>query len=803
MEEINLDLNNLFNLSYNFEGLKILLTSIAKNQDLMMRKIRDLEKYSRENKNKIESMISGEIEINNISPKNTNLTKNEVSPIQNNIFSFNNIDNENKNKIISKEKKEEDISFDSKDNNNKDNNFLIRELEIRIFNLENEYKDLKSFIPVYEKSHTLNDILDEHKVSINDMNDNIKEINKNINNMKDNMEKINLKIGEFSIFDIFKDSNISGDIDAAKILIKALEKKVFDKFKYEEDKLKKDEEDLLKLKNDLTNLKNSSNFEARNLSYLKEQILKLPKDTEIIRANLSERILQNKEYIDKLKDKSNNNAKEINNNINSLKKDIKDLEDNINNKLEEMENNMKKETEKDNPSSDRNGIKNDEFQGFRDAILKKCNSLEKKYNSLNSSIKPEELELRINDLQKELQNKKPNQKDFYNLNELVQTHTDDLDNIKNDNTNMEDSINKMKETISLINRKCEELILQNLKSNRSEDPEESKRQNLFLAKLDDYVETSLFNEFIREETKVNEKFKKDIDAYKQFNNEIIETLKKAASIQDLKNLEDYLVDLLDEFKDKLYKLYPRKSDVNKNFKTLELQIKQLYEIIVKKDGKSENWMLAKKPVGCFTCASCENYLGELKENDEKVFWNQMPDYEKNINANRIGNGFSRILNLVNIKNEKNDKNDKNNIILKSEKDDNFGKFKKDDKDNEDNKNIENDKKNFNSTGYNFISKKQKNILRNVNFEIKQNTTPNINYDINNVENISNGFNTQRLRLTQVDGANIFKEIKDKKVDKNRELPPITHRNEEHQDIYEEGKEQSNGPKLMKIIKKKK
>ena len=540
MEEINLDLNNLFNLSYNFEGLKILLTSIAKNQDLMMRKIRDLEKYSRENKNKIESMISGEIEINNIAPKNSNIIKNEVSPIQNNIFSFNNIDNENKNKIISKEKKEEDISFDSKDNNNKDNNFLIRELEIRIFNLENEYKDLKSFIPVYEKSHTLNDILDEHKVSINDMNDNIKEINKNINNMKDNMEKINLKIGEFSIFDIFKDSNISGDIDAAKILIKALEKKVFDKFKYEEDKLKKDEEDLLKLKNDLTNLKNSSNFEARNLSYLKEQILKLPKDTEIIRANLSGRILQNKEYIDKLKDKSNNNAKEINNNINSLKKDIKDLEDNINNKLEEMENNMKKETEKDNPSSDRNGIKNDEFQGFRDAILKKCNSLEKKYNSLNSSIKPEELELRINDLQKELQNKKPNQKDFYNLNELVQTHTDDLDNIKNDNTNMEDSINKMKETISLINRKCEELILQNLKSNRSEDPEESKRQNLFLAKLDDYVETSLFNEFIREETKVNEKFKKDIDAYKQFNNEIIETLKKAASIQDLKNLEDYL-----------------------------------------------------------------------------------------------------------------------------------------------------------------------------------------------------------------------------------------------------------------------
>ena len=30
MEEINLDSNNIFKLSYSFEGLKVLLTSIAK-----------------------------------------------------------------------------------------------------------------------------------------------------------------------------------------------------------------------------------------------------------------------------------------------------------------------------------------------------------------------------------------------------------------------------------------------------------------------------------------------------------------------------------------------------------------------------------------------------------------------------------------------------------------------------------------------------------------------------------------------------------------------------------------------------
>ena len=798
MEEINLDLNNLFNLSYNFEGLKIFLTSIAKNQDLMMGKIKDLEKNSKDNRKKIESMISGEIEIkNNISKNESNLNK-EDNIIQN-LNQFNETKNKEKyndfENIINEYNNKQDNSFDSKDNN-----LLIRELENRIFNLENEFKDLKSFIPVYEKSHTLNDILDEHKISINDMKENINEINNNIGNMKENMEKINLKLGDFSIYDIFKDTNISGDIDAAKLLIKALEKKVFDKFKFEEDKIKKDEEDLLKFKNDLTNLKNSSNFEARNLSYLKEQILKIPKDIEVIRANLSERIMKNKEYIDKVKDKSNTNNKEINININTIKKEIKNLEEKINNKLEELEKNMKKESEEENPSTDRNMVKNEEFQNFKEAILKKCNSLEKKYNSLISNNKLEELDEKIYKLQNELQNKKPNQQDFYNLNELVQGHNDDLENIKNDNSNMEEALRKMKETMSIINKKCEDLILQNLRSNKNiEDSDETKnRQNLFLAKLDDYVETSIFNEFIKEETKVNEKFKKDMESYKQFNDEIIETLKKSASIQDLKNLEDYIVDLFDEFKDKMFKLYPRKSDINKNLKSLELQIKQIYEMIIKKDERTENWMLAKKPIGGFSCASCENYLGDLKENDEKVYWNQLPDHEKDINSNRIGNGFSRILNLVNIKKE--NKNENNDILLKNEKEKpDYGHIiNKEGKNNENNKNIDNEKEKFNVTVYN-LNKRKQNIYRNVNFEANTKTAPNLNIQEEN----NSGYNTQRLRLTATDGGNIFKEIKNKKIENNPTLPPITFKNDENIDIYEEGKDQKNGPKLIKIIKKKK
>ena len=137
------------------------------------------------------------------------------------------------------------------------------------------------------------------------------------------------------------------------------------------------------------------------------------------------------------------------------------------------------------------------------------------------------------------------------------------------------------------------------------------------------------------------------------------------------------LDLFDEFKDRTNKFYPKKSEINKNFKALELQIRQLYDYIMKKDENTENWLLAKKPIGGFSCASCESYLGDLKENNEKILWNQLPERDiLTTNTNRIGNGFSRILNLVNVSGDNNsNKKDNNpnspNSILKPD----YGSFK--------------------------------------------------------------------------------------------------------------------------------
>lgn len=743
MEEINLDLNNLFNLSYNFEGLKILLTSIAKNQERMMEKIKNLENASN---------LRGKIVSQNIPQIKTQLQPKDIKEISSS------------------------VSKDDKDNSN---NYLITDLENRVSNLENNFSNLRNFIPQYEESKTLNEILDEHTNNLNDLNDNIKGINTDMKNMKEDAENIKIKVMDFSLLDAFKDKNITADIDAAELLIKSLENKINEKFKFVEEKIKKDEGDIFKLKTDITNIKNASNFQTKNLSYLKEEILSLQKSLEQQRTNTLDNINQNKELVRKLREKINSNNNNINSSITSINDKVKDIEEKIQKMFENLGKNIQKEGKIEAENLEKEFVKNEDFMFYRENTHKRYIHLEKKIQMVSDSIKTKELEDKIYLVEKEIKNKKPDESEFFSLNEQVQSHQDFLDSIKIENTNTQNDLKKLKETINLINRKCEDLILQNLMSAKmSDDSKESKaRQNLMFAKLEEYVELSVFNEYLIDNSRDKEKIRKEIDSLKQFKEEMIETLKKSASIIDLKNLESYLEDIIDEFKDKMFKLCPRKSEITKALKNMELQIRSLYDLIMKKEEKSETWMLAKKPIGCFTCASCENYIGELKENDEKVFWNQFPEYGpivKELNINKIGNGFSRILNLVDFNKDKNE-NDKTGKTLSIE-----DKDKNNSKDTNDKiKNI------FNETGY---KNSKKTIFRNINIENNLKTMPSF-------DEVRIGNKTQRLQKISID------EIKSKNNELNNNLPAITSRNEN--DIYENGKQSKDGPKLIKIFKKKK
>ena len=94
------------------------------------------------------------------------------------------------------------------------------------------------------------------------------------------------------------------------------------------------------------------------------------------------------------------------------------------------------------------------------------------------------------------------------------------------------------------------------------------------------------------------------------------------------------------------KKYADKYDTAKSIKFLETQIKTIHESINKRNEVGDNWLLAKKPINNYVCASCEASIrGELDKRTEYVAWNRYPQREDK--AYRLGHGFSRMLQMVN------------------------------------------------------------------------------------------------------------------------------------------------------------
>ena len=129
-------------------------------------------------------------------------------------------------------------------------------------------------------------------------------------------------------------------------------------------------------------------------------------------------------------------------------------------------------------------------------------------------------------------------------------------------------------------------------------------------------------------------------------------MKTKTTYKDLKALEDDFLTKLEELRLACSKKFADKLETSKNIKYLDSQIKNIINVYIKKMEKGDNWLLAKKPLGNL-CASCESYIGELKDNSNYVPWNKYPMRDPNDKLYRMGNGFSKMLQMIQIdENEK-------------------------------------------------------------------------------------------------------------------------------------------------------
>jgi hypothetical protein len=127
--------------------------------------------------------------------------------------------------------------------------------------------------------------------------------------------------------------------------------------------------------------------------------------------------------------------------------------------------------------------------------------------------------------------------------------------------------------------------------------------------------------------------RREMDDVQNLNKEIIKQ-------ESLDKLEERTNEKINELKNIIHKKYLEKTEHYKAVKHLEAQIKvQLEEN--KKD--SESWIMAKRPLKCFNCATCESNIKNMSPSNDYLPWNKYPPGEK---IYRMGQGFSHMLQMM-------------------------------------------------------------------------------------------------------------------------------------------------------------
>ena len=454
-------------------------------------------------------------------------------------------------------------------------------------------------------------------------NDKLKKINEDIDELK-------IKVASCNIMDLIKD-NGDGSIDATKALVLSLESKIFTKLSIYDDKFKENENDYTKLK--------------KNVELNKTQIEQLNSDTETLKQ---------------LKHKIDDNYSSLSNEINNLKQNVHDNATNILPPLQPQQTSVQNQM---HPLGDTNvntttnqqqqQIKLPEieehppFTGpFDDKqfrlLVKRVSDLEGYFRQYLSNSDIRKLQEQMSAVQEELKSKITTD----NLSELYKYHVSDQEGIND----LKDSLNllyddnrKTQTDLQNFYRKLETvystvMILQAM-------PKEigDKNRRVDISK---YIDQAKFVESTQSLYKELESLRKDNEEHKRILEEVVSKLAICATSKDVSELEDKMNTLLSELKLSIHKKYAEKYEMNKLIKVLETKIRQLTDENAKRLEGGENWLLAKRPLNGYKCASCEAYLDNLAGPQDYLPWNKYPTREAE-KAYRMGSGFSHMLQMMN------------------------------------------------------------------------------------------------------------------------------------------------------------
>ena len=673
---MNID-NNQYDLSelFQFDLLKNILLNITTEQKKLRDELNELKSANKNgNENNIYKLYGLEYELNKNSDelnneKNKNIKGNNdnnklnIEEINKDINNKNirdeNIEIENDNEYAKKNLKDKlSNNYSDKINNASKDTYLffIKETQTlaeKINNLENKLtSDFENMINKIETEtkKNINSLHEENKSKYEKLDEQLNNIMRNNAEQDKKIESCILKYNSIDIFNALKDTKDGSNIDATKAMIKILEEKVFQKFQFIEDQNKEFFENITKLikSNDNNNMqlekfqksindikyieivqvkehfrKNLTKFERKN-----EDIINLLSKIE---KGLSTKIFNTEKNILEIfeeKDKILNNNKET---MNEFQNNLIDIQNELD-KFKKKQDEINKDITKD--------------------IEEKFNMHSKNLNSIETKLKQIDFTYEVKQFDKDIKEIKNTLKEkitYDNLNDLYKLQANDAEDISNIRKNflsLQDDIKKCIINYEKMSPKVDAFIEYLIdKKNRKKPKKDNIDINQIVTK-DDYEETvKLFTRKIESIFMEIDSFKRNLDDIK------LE--------QNLYEKKDMIIKINEQIhndiEDNKLKIQKNRNELYKHIKTIEIDIKSLWNELKKKES-SDSWLLAKNPIKCFNCASCNNDIKVDSPKEEYIHWKRILPTNRSYNQ---GKGYSHILEkmsngLINNNDEKND-----------------------------------------------------------------------------------------------------------------------------------------------------
>ena len=308
---------------------------------------------------------------------------------------------------------------------------------------------------------------------------------------------------------------------------------------------------------------------------------------------------------------------------------------------------------------------NNGYKTGDEKLQKEIDELNKKINQINSQI---DLLLKlprgtsdnkndnsnmdlsaINELMKRILNLESDYKAFVkrvNIDEIYR-QLKFLHETKADKKELKEKYDDHQMQIDAINKRLDGLFAQMLsrKNEGSDQPVIDIDFSLYLPK-------SEFDKYKRDTTLEFKKIWDEIKNIKDLINKISSLLNNKANLSDLEDLKNLILAKLEELALACNKKFADRNETANNLKYLEDQIRKLFELLSssKKDtfNEADNWLLAKKPISGYSCAACESVIGNLRDDANKFIpWNKLPLRDPGDKLYRMGNGFSKMLQMLN------------------------------------------------------------------------------------------------------------------------------------------------------------